>query len=63
MISKVRVVKKQKLDEVMPTQPQNIVKTQQQRNREMAGVVEGWIDEFKIHSASKYRAALLFMNK
>jgi hypothetical protein len=62
MSSKVRIVKRQEANE-SPVAVQDVVKSEQQRNREIVGVIKGWIDEFRLRSAANSQAALAFINK
>jgi len=63
MSSKVRIVKRKKVDESMPVVTKDNVKNEQQRNREVIGVIKSWIDEFKLRTASKTEAALILLNR
>jgi hypothetical protein len=38
-------------------------KSEQQRNREIVGVITSWIDEFKLRGSSRSKAALVLLNK
>jgi hypothetical protein len=38
-------------------------KNERQRNREMVGVIKGWVEEFKLRNVSRSEAALAFLNK
>jgi hypothetical protein len=63
MSSKVRIVKRRKVDESMPVVTKDNVKNEQQRNREVIGVIKSWIDEFKLRTASNAEAALILLNR
>ena len=63
MSSEVRIVKRRKVDESMPVVTKDNVKNEQQRNREVVGVIKNWIDEFKLRTASKAEAALILLNR
>ena len=63
MSSKVRIVKRRKVDESMPVVTKDNLKNEQQRNREVIGVIKNWIDEFKLRTASKAEAALILLNR
>ena len=61
MSSKVRIVKRKKVDESKPVITKDNVRNEQQRNREVIGVIKSWIDEFKLRTASKAEAALILL--
>jgi len=63
MSSQVRIVKRRKVDESMPVVTKDNVKNEQQRNREVIGVIKSWIDEFKLRTASQAEAALILLNR
>ena len=63
MSSKVRIVKRKKVDESKPVITKDNVRNEQQRNREVIGVIKRWIDEFKLSTASKAQAALILLNR
>jgi len=63
MSSKVRIVKRKKVDESKPVITKDNVRNEQQRNREVIGVIKSWIDEFKLSTASKSEAALILLNR
>jgi len=63
MSSKVRIVKRRKVDESMPVVTKDDVRNEQQRNREVIGVIKSWIDEFKLRTASQAEAALILLNR
>jgi hypothetical protein len=64
MNSRVRIVKRNEPGE--PKQSATDSKataTELVRNREMVAVVKSWIDEFKLRSSQRHRAALPLPNK
>ena len=64
MTSQIRVVKKpKKARGSLRVSPNGNAKNEQQRNREMVGVIKSWIDEFKLRSASRSQAAVALLNK
>ena len=63
MSSKVRIVKKQKVDESLPIVSKDKVKSQQERNREVIGVIKSWIDEFKLSAAARSEVAMVLLNR
>ena len=62
MSSQVRVVKKPKAD-ASRIAPNGDAKNEQQRNREIVGVIKSWIQEFRLGNASRSQAALALLNK
>ena len=63
MSSKVRIVKRKKVDESKPVITKDNVRNEQQRNREVIGVIKSWIDEFKLRSRHESRVTLPLLNK
>jgi hypothetical protein len=63
MSSQVRVVKKPKASELTHGATDGNVKNERQRNREIVGVIKGWVTEFKVRTASRSEAALALLNK
>jgi hypothetical protein len=63
MSSQVRVVKKPKDDASMCVATNGNSKNDRQRNREMVGVIKGWVEEFKLRTISRSEAALALLNK
>lgn len=63
MSSKVKLVKKTKSDQLTQVITKNEVKSDQERNREIVGVIKSWIDDFKLHTAAKTEAALILLTK
>lgn len=63
MSSQVRVVKKAKDDASMRVAINGDGKNERQRNREMVGVIKGWVEEFKLRTVSRSEAALALLNK
>jgi len=62
MSSQVRVVKKPKVD-AMRVATNGDGKNERQRNREIVGVIKGWVEEFKLRTVSRSEAALALLNK
>jgi hypothetical protein len=58
MSSQIRVVKKQKADESMRAAVERNTKNEQQRNREIVGVIKSWIQEFKLRNRSGSEVSL-----
>ena len=63
MSSEIRIVKRQKADESLHVKANGNAKSEQQRNREIVGVIKSWIEEFKLRSSSRSKAALVLLNK
>jgi hypothetical protein len=63
MSSKIRIVKRRKAHESMRVTANDDAKSEQQRNREIVGVIKSWIEEFKLRSSSRSKAALVLLNK
>lgn len=63
MSSEIRIVKRQKADESLRVNANGKAKSEQQRNREIVGVIKSWIEEFKLRSSSRSKAALVLLNK
>jgi hypothetical protein len=63
MSSEIRIVKRQKADESLRVNANGNAKSEQQRNREIVGVIKSWIEEFKLRSSSRSKAALVLLNK
>ncbi|PWT89795.1 MAG: hypothetical protein C5B55_10780 [Blastocatellia bacterium] len=63
MSSQVRLIKKGKALESMHAAANATAKNEQQRNREIVGIVKSWIDEFKLGRASRSQTALLLLIK
>ena len=63
MSSEIRIVKRQKADESLRVNANGNAKSEQRRNREIVGVIKSWIEEFKLRSSSRSKAALVLLNK
>ena len=63
MSSQIRVVKKAEADGSTRIAPKRQRENEQQRNREMVGVIKGWVEEFKLRAVSRSEAALALLNK
>jgi len=63
MRSEIRIVKRQKADKSLRVNANGNAKSEQQRNREMVGVIKGWVEEFKLRAVSRSEAALALLNK
>ena len=64
MTSQIRVVKKpKKARGSLRVAPDGNAKNERQRNREMVGVIKGWVEEFKLRAVSRSEAALALLNK
>jgi hypothetical protein len=62
MSSQVRVVKRSR-PEASRLVAKRKVKNERQGNREIAGVVKTWIEEFQVRTAERTEAALTLLNK
>jgi hypothetical protein len=58
MSSQIRVVKNQKADKSMRADLQRNAKNEQQRNREIVGVIQSWIQEFRMRNRSGSEVSL-----
>jgi len=63
MRSEIRIVKRQKADKSLRVNANGNAKNERQRNREMVGVIKGWVEEFKLRAVSRSEAALALLNK
>ena len=63
MSSQIRIVKRQKTYKSMRVTASGSAKSEQQRNREIVGVIKSWIEEFKLRTVAKSEAALALLNK
>ena len=63
MSSQVRIVKRSKSEVVRVVAPKRKAKNERQGNREIAGVVKTWIEEFQVRTAERTEAALSLLNK
>jgi hypothetical protein len=63
MRSEIRIVKRQIADESLRVNANGSNKSEQQRNREIVGVIKSWIEEFKLRGSSRSKAALVLLNK
>ena len=63
MSTKVKLVKKGKIDNSVRVVTENHVKNEQQRDREIVSVIKSWIDEFKLQTVTRRQAALVLLNK
>ena len=63
MSSKIKLVKKGKVDSTSPVSANDHVMTEQQLNRQIVGVIKGWIDEFKVRRTSEMQSALLMLSR
>lgn len=63
MSSATRIVKRQKADESLRVNANGNTKSEQQRTREIVGVIKSWIEEFKLRGSSRSKAALVPLNK
>jgi len=63
MRSEIRIVKRQQADQALRVNANGNAKSEQQRNREIVGVIKCWIEEFKLRDSSRSRAALVLLNK
>jgi hypothetical protein len=61
MNSKVKLVKK--ANQSIRVAPNNNLQNERQRNREIVGAINRWIDEFKLQSELKTEAALALLIK
>ena len=63
MSSQVRVVKKQNADASVRGTVKSRAKNEQQRNREIVGVIRSWIEEFRLRTTTSSQAALVRLTK
>ena len=63
MRSEIRIVKRQKADKSLRVNANRNNKSEQQRNREIVGVIKSWIEEFRFRSTSSSQAALVRLTK